>query len=65
MSAYITKFQPEEVVLPGSSVHLHVEANGTAPLNYQWKKNGVNINNANGKELNLTNLNKQIQETIQ
>ena len=33
-------------VTPGKKVTLSVAANGTAPFNYQWKKNGVNISGA-------------------
>ena len=30
-------------VVPGSGVQFSVEATGTAPLSYQWKKDGVNL----------------------
>ena len=33
-----------------------VEANGTNPLNYQWQKNGVNVNGATAATLTLYNV---------
>ena len=41
--------QPQNLVLPtGSSATFRVIAGGTAPLTYQWRKNGVNITGATG-----------------
>src|SRR3954471_11297470 len=35
----------------GQSVTLNVTADGTAPLSYQWRKNGVDIAGANSASL--------------
>jgi len=40
----------------GSSVSLSVVATGTAPLSYQWRKNGTNIDGATSSTLTLANL---------
>ena len=46
--------QPENLFLiAGSTASFTVEANGTAPLAYQWMKNGNNIVGATGKVLQL------------
>jgi hypothetical protein len=42
-------------VIAGQSPLLSVAANGTAPLAYQWSKNGVSIVGANGTTLTLAN----------
>ena len=40
----------------GTTVSLSVAANGTAPLSYQWRKNGGAIGGAAGATLTLTNV---------
>jgi len=40
-------------VLPGATVTFTVGATGTAPLAYQWRKNGVNIPGANGSSFQI------------
>jgi hypothetical protein len=40
----------------GGTARLDVEASGTAPLTYQWKKAGVNIPGATEKTLVITNV---------
>ena len=42
--------------LLGESVTFTVAATGTAPFNYQWRKNGVNISGATGSSYTLSNL---------
>ncbi|VVB55280.1 Carbohydrate binding domain protein [uncultured archaeon] len=37
-----------QTILNGSAATFSVAANGTEPLSYQWKKNGVNITGATG-----------------
>jgi uncharacterized repeat protein (TIGR02543 family) len=49
--------QPASQTVPaGSNVTFSVAATGTAPLNYQWKKDGADISGANGVTLTLTNV---------
>jgi len=43
-------------VPPGASVTFSVGANGDAPLEFQWKKNGVNISGTAGPSLALNNV---------
>jgi hypothetical protein len=46
--------QPQgQSVLPGASVTFTVSATGTAPLGYQWRKNGVNIPGANSPSFQI------------
>jgi outer membrane protein assembly factor BamB len=40
----------------GGSATFSVEVNGTAPLTYQWQKNGVDINGSTANTLTLSNL---------
>ncbi len=48
--------QPQgQTLYLGSSAGLSVAATGTAPLTYQWSKNGVAISGATNSTLNLTN----------
>lgn len=48
--------QPESVTIPlGDPVTFTVNATGTAPLQYQWQKNGVNIEGANGPDFTIEN----------
>ena len=35
-------------IVPGSDVSFSVTANGTAPLSYQWQKDGVDLTDGNG-----------------
>ena len=47
--------QPANVtVAAGQSASFSVTASGTAPLQYQWQRNGVNIANANSPTYTLT-----------
>lgn len=46
--------QPTTVSV-GESARFSVQASGTDPLSYQWKKNGNNINGATSAEYELTN----------
>jgi hypothetical protein len=49
--------QPASQTVPaGSNVTFSVAATGTAPLSYQWKKDGADISGANGATLTLTNV---------
>ncbi len=45
-----------QTVNPGANVQFTVTATGTAPLAYQWKKNGENIPGANSSTLTLNNV---------
>lgn len=45
-----------QTALQGKNISLRVTATGDAPLSYQWKKNGVNIDGATGSVLNLNNV---------
>jgi hypothetical protein len=63
-SAALTVLVPPAIVTPpadatilaGGNAAFTVTATGTAPLTYQWKKNGVNIAGANSATLNLNNV---------
>lgn len=46
----------DQVVRPGDSVTFTVEAAGTPPLQYQWRKDRVIIASATGSSLTLTNV---------
>lgn len=53
---YITT-QPQSQVVPiGGSVSFTVVAHGTGSLNYQWRRNGENIPDANNATLTLNNV---------
>ena len=39
-----------------NNAQFSVTATGTAPLTYQWKKNGSDVNGANGATLTLNNV---------
>ncbi|HEU5146809.1 MAG TPA: PQQ-dependent sugar dehydrogenase, partial [Chryseosolibacter sp.] len=46
--------QPDNVTVPeGQRATFQVTASGTAPLAYQWKKNGINISGANGSTYSI------------
>src|SRR5262249_40885742 len=50
-------FQPtSQSAVPGSRVALGVTAGGSAPLSFQWRKNGVPITGATSAMLELANL---------
>lgn len=49
--------QPQsQTACAGSSVKFQVQASGTGPLGYQWRKNGANVLGATAFELSLSNL---------
>jgi glucose/arabinose dehydrogenase len=49
--------QPQNVtVSAGSSATFSVTATGTAPLNYQWRKNGINISGATASSYTIANV---------
>ncbi|MET0623280.1 MAG: immunoglobulin domain-containing protein [Pyrinomonadaceae bacterium] len=52
----ITTQPVSQTVSAGANVSFTVAAEGTAPLIYQWQKNGSPINGATGATLNLTNV---------
>ncbi len=52
----ITSQPANTLVMVGSSTHLSVTADGTAPLAYQWLLNGTNLNGASGSTLSLANV---------
>lgn len=54
--ASITQQPVARPVYLGGTAKLSVEASGTAPLTYQWKKAGVNIPGATGQTLIITNV---------
>jgi hypothetical protein len=43
-------------IRPGTRAQFVVTADGAAPLNYEWRKNGITIAGANGPTLDLTNV---------
>ena len=56
-SAPVITNQPNNVTLTqGSNAVFSVTATGTAPLSYQWRKNGVNINGATGASYTIANV---------
>lgn len=46
----------DQTVTPGQDVTFSVTAAGTAPLSYQWLKNGTEINGENAQTLTITNV---------
>ena len=46
----ITQQPVSRTVAPGASVTFSVRATGTAPLRYQWQRNGVNISGATSQD---------------
>ncbi len=52
----ITQQPVSQTVSAGANVSFSVAADGTAPLSYQWQKNGSPINGATSSTLNLTNV---------
>jgi len=51
VSQPINQFAP-----PGQTVQFSVTISGTPPLNYQWRKNGVNLIGPNAATITVTNL---------
>ncbi len=57
VTAPIIVAQPQsQTVYAGSTVEFSVDADGSAPLIYQWKFNGTNLANGNNATLSLTNV---------
>jgi hypothetical protein len=52
----ITQQPQNRFVRPGANTNFTVSAVGTGTLRYQWRRNGVNIPNAFGATLSLTNV---------
>ena len=52
----ITTHPVERTVNPGASASFSVVASGTAPLSYQWRKNGVRLAGGTAATLALTNV---------
>jgi hypothetical protein len=52
----ITTQPASQTVTAGANVTFTAAANGTAPLSYQWRKNGGNIAGATGTSLALTSV---------
>ncbi len=52
----ITTQPLSQTVTTGANVNLTVVASGSAPLSYQWKKNGTNISGATSSTLGLNNV---------
>ncbi len=54
--ARVAALPASTTVLLGSNVTLFVEADGTPPLRYQWRKNGENIPGATNSSFTITNV---------
>ena len=52
----ITVPPTNQTVMVGATASFAVTATGTAPLSYQWRRNGVNLANATGTSLTLSNI---------
>lgn len=52
----ITTQPQSQSVATGANVTFSVVATGTAPITYQWQKNGTNITGETGSNLNLSNV---------
>ncbi len=51
----ITSLPQSQTVVAGTTATFNVGANGTPPLNYQWRRNGANIGGATNASLVITN----------
>ncbi|HKQ40600.1 MAG TPA: PHB depolymerase family esterase [Verrucomicrobiae bacterium] len=51
----ITTQPADRAIALGSPVIFSVTAAGTAPLSYQWRKEGINVTGATGQSLNIVN----------
>lgn len=52
----ITAQPVAQTIFPGSTLNLSVSVTGTAPLSYQWKRNGVDLPGANAATLLIQNV---------
>ena len=52
----ITTQPQNQTVVAGTNISLSVEVNGTAPLNFRWRRNGSEISGATNQILVLTNV---------
>jgi glucose/arabinose dehydrogenase len=52
----ITSHPANRTVAPGASVTFSVRASGTAPLRYQWQRNGVNIAGATAADYTIASV---------
>lgn len=52
----ITSQPSRQSVMEGGSASFSVTATGTAPITYQWRRNGTNISGATSANLTLTNV---------
>lgn len=60
-TAPIVKVQPLPRIAPiGDSVSFSVTAEGTAPLTYEWRRNGVNLEGASEPTLDIPDLTKAL-----
>jgi hypothetical protein len=53
---FVTRNPVSQTVAAGATLTLTAGANGSIPLTYQWKKDGVNVTGATSSTLNLTNV---------
>ncbi|WKL03689.1 immunoglobulin domain-containing protein [Paenibacillus amylolyticus] len=58
VSPAITSQPSDQTVTEGQTATFSVTASGDAPLSYQWKKNGTDINGATSSTLTVTNAQK-------
>jgi len=56
VSAGIAVQPQSQVALPGSDVTFNVTASGSAPLAYQWRRNGVDLPGATASSYTLSNV---------
>jgi glucose/arabinose dehydrogenase len=50
--------QPQSAtVAPGGNVTFNVTASGSAPISYQWRKDGINISGATGSSYSISSVN--------
>ncbi|MCX8520274.1 MAG: DUF1566 domain-containing protein [Rhodoferax sp.] len=60
----ISKQPAAQTVDPGKPVTFSVEATGTAPLSYQWKRNGTDIPNATSSSYTLLTTSKTDNDAL-